>query len=405
MSESLTQVKRVAVFYPFEDILERRRGCSQRTGLMVDYLKENFEEVRVFSVNGCTDLQKGNVRYISYYQNRLISLISKVFHCLFQVLVSIITGGYQSHILWWHYKFRFDPSFIRWVKEAVNWAEVVYLEYTFLGSTVIKACKSKGVKVILTDHDVLADQITSSRLKKLVSRAELKALHAATKVVCVSSADQAVFSKLGVDAEFIPHGIDIRQFDNKQPNAFLYEYLEECYKIKLSQKNVCLFIGSHILPNISAVEKIREIARSLSPPLIPDYIYFVIAGDCCPPEKNSNFLSLGKVDAPVLRALYQIADIVLIPLQVGTGASVKTIEAMAWGKPILGTTLGFRGYPIESGVNCVVSDDFLSYPKLITELLDDVDKRHTLGENARKFAEGYDYRRLYKKYIDMVVGC
>ena len=60
-------------------------------------------------------------------------------------------------------------------------------------------------------------------------------------------------------------------------------------------------------------------------------IMFVVAGGCMHPTRTLNFISLGKIETIVLDALYTKADIILVPLTHGTGASLKSIEALAKG--------------------------------------------------------------------------
>ena len=83
--------------------------------------------------------------------------------------------------------------------------------------------------------------------------------------------------------------------------------------------------------------------------------------------------------------------------------SVKTIEAMAYGKVILGTSVGFRGYPVESGVNCVVCDNLEDYPEKIEQLLQQPEVLDSMGKKAQEFAQDYDYHLLYKTYLDLIL--
>ena len=130
---------------------------------------------------------------------------------------------------------------------------------------------------------------------------------------------------------------------------------------------------------------------------------FVIVGGCWPIEQEGNFISLGKVSDELLTYLYQRATLVLSPLSSGTGMSVKTIEAMAYGKVILGTSVGFRGYPVESGVNCVVCDNLDDYPEKIGHLIQQPEVLNRIGQQAKEFAQDYDYHLLYKTYLDLIL--
>ncbi|MCA0403737.1 MAG: glycosyltransferase [Proteobacteria bacterium] len=46
---------------------------------------------------------------------------------------------------------------------------------------------------------------------------------------------------------------------------------------------------------------------------------------------------------PSLTAFYEQMDLIISPMICGTGVNIKTIEAMAWGLPILATNIGSRG--------------------------------------------------------------
>jgi hypothetical protein len=50
-------------------------------------------------------------------------------------------------------------------------------------------------------------------------------------------------------------------------------------------------------------------------------------------------------DPPDLAPLYRRADVVVAPLAFGGGTKNKTLEAMAWGLPVVGTPQAFTGLP------------------------------------------------------------
>jgi hypothetical protein len=97
-----------------------------------------------------------------------------------------------------------------------------------------------------------------------------------------------------------------------------------------------------------------------------------------------------------------LADLVPIPLPFGTGTSLKTIEAMAGGKVVLGTVAAFRGLEVTSGMEAVIEDDLDRYPERIVGLLADDAERTRIGASARCFATQYDYRIAYRAYLKML---
>ena len=91
-------------------------------------------------------------------------------------------------------------------------------------------------------------------------------------------------------------------------------------------------------------------------------------------------------DAPDLDPLYRSADIVLAPLPHGGGTKNKTLEAMAWGLPVIGTPQAFTGLPQLDGEAFVVDPlDPLRVAKRIAVLRDDPELRLHLGLAARRY--------------------
>ncbi|MFQ5851913.1 MAG: glycosyltransferase [Candidatus Binatia bacterium] len=315
----------------------------------------------------------------------------------------VISGEGQNEniMLWLHHHYRFEPSLVRRMAEVVRWADVILLEYTFWAGPVRKLCGKK--KVILTNYDVVSHQeVRSALAKHFTIRAEMSSLKKADIVACVSDDDQRAFAQYGVNAEVIPHAIDLSQHQNALSRDALRESLRKVYGVHLPGEKIVLFVGSKFPANAQAVLAIRQIAQSLSREQMEKAAKFVVVGGCAPAEENGNFTALGKVESVVLGALYHMADLVLIPLPHGTGASVKTLEAMAYGKAILGTHVAFRGYAVEAGIHCLIYDDLANYPKLITGVLGDSERLERLGRNARMFAQAYDYRTVFNRYLDLI---
>src|SRR5260221_506632 len=60
-------------------------------------------------------------------------------------------------------------------------------------------------------------------------------------------------------------------------------------------------------------------------------------------------------DADAAR-LFAEADLFLSPITSGTGIKIKTLDAMAHGKPMLGFSAAFRGVPVENGVQAMIAE-------------------------------------------------
>jgi len=305
----------------------------------------------------------------------------------------------QAMFLWYHLEAWADPIVRRRVRRLLAGADAVLLEYGFWARIVRPECERLGLACIMTAHDVMEDAVTASPLlHRWTAGLERAARQAAGRLVAVSPDDARRFAAEGLQPVIIPNPVDLGIIDAALPNAPRAVLAAE--GLALPEGPFCLFVGSHSGPNIEAVAVLRGIAAGLvgreAAPLI------VVAGGVAPPEKAAGFLVLGRVSAAALTALYRAAAMAVIPLRGGTGASLKTLEAMAASLPVLGTAIAFRGLPVTSGQEVVVEDDTQRWPEIITALLADPPQCAGLGQAARVVAEGYDHRRVMAEYLPLL---
>ena len=111
-----------------------------------------------------------------------------------------------------------------------------------------------------------------------------------------------------------------------------------------------LFVGQNHAPNVAAMEWFLEDVW----PLIAEHHYNLkVVGPVGTSIKESlprlfeafQPCFVGPVEN--LASYYNSARCVIAPMVSGSGTSIKTIEALALGKPFVGTSKAFRGMPIE----------------------------------------------------------
>jgi glycosyltransferase involved in cell wall biosynthesis len=93
-----------------------------------------------------------------------------------------------------------------------------------------------------------------------------------------------------------------------------------------------------------------------------------------------------------LDALFATTTAMLAPFRYGTGVKVKVIEALARGRPVVGTERAFSGLPIEldGSSGCLVENDLRRWPELLRRTSDDA----RLSRGAREF-----YLRTYDREV------
>jgi glycosyltransferase involved in cell wall biosynthesis len=89
---------------------------------------------------------------------------------------------------------------------------------------------------------------------------------------------------------------------------------------------------------------------------------------------------------PDLGDLLRRAAVVLIPLAWGGGTKIKTIEAMAAGKPILTTPTGAEGLDLEDGVHAVIRDLGPGFEDMALAMLREPERFADLGRRAQVLA-------------------
>lgn len=422
--------RRVALFYPWGNFLERQSGAAVRCNLLVEKLAERAE-VRVLQ-DGSWGVQRPRLGQLCLkilahplvLIGRLLStrpgplpraapkmlrqrvtveaisprirqhLLRRLLQLLFRVLTPRSFG--QEMVLWFFIERRLDPNFKARAAELVRWADVIVVEYPFWTSLIAPLCRAEGKRLIVSNHDVLSQQVTGSGLlHRLIARLEVEGLSRGDAAVTVSETDRDWYSARGVPSLVVPNPIDYDRLAS-HPGSDPRALLSGLYDLELPPGQVCLFVGSRYQSNIAAADRMRSLATACPK------VGFVVVGDCAVPGRNGNFIALGRVDDAALALLYHLSALVLVPLDSGTGSSVKTVEAMSAGKVVLGTATAFRGLePMPPG-SLVQEDDFGHWPALIAGLLADQAQVVAMGEAARQAVRRYDYRQVFEPYIGLL---
>lgn len=87
-----------------------------------------------------------------------------------------------------------------------------------------------------------------------------------------------------------------------------------------------------------------------------------------------------------LNNYYKNVDISINPVLYGSGLKIKTVEALAYGIPMVTTSIGAQGLKEESGLSFLVADTAEEFAVAIRRLASCLDLRHQLSSNARIFA-------------------
>lgn len=119
-----------------------------------------------------------------------------------------------------------------------------------------------------------------------------------------------------------------------------------------------------------------------------DTIEIAIAGTVCEvvPQMHPNLNLQGVVDD--LDAFYRSVDLVINPQQFGTGLKIKSVEALAYGLPIVSGTVGFEGIQSDSAFHKAADPEAMV--SLIDALHDSPAKLRELSALSRTIHERRD---------------
>lgn len=153
-------------------------------------------------------------------------------------------------------------------------------------------------------------------------------------VICVTEQDAEWFRKNGAK-----NVISV----NNGTNAYLSEVKSNHY--------YALVVGSGHPPNIEGSIKYLKNAVDW----LPDHTDLIFVGTMCDslrgklgPERNESHDTtirfLGKRSDDDLNKLIESANVICLPIPYGGGSNLKTAEALVSGRPVVGTSVAFRGF-------------------------------------------------------------
>ena len=170
--------------------------------------------------------------------------------------------------------------------------------------------------------------------------------------------------------------------------------------------DVVLFVGTMgYSPNVDAV---RWFCLSIWPLIrqsFPD-LQFLIVGRNPSPEVKAlehypGVMVSGCVDD--LQPYYRKACLVVVPLRAGGGTRLKILEAMAFGRTVVSTSIGCEGLTVKHGEHLLIADDPVQFADCIMKLLNDARLRLWIANNGRSFvAEHHNWETIGNKLLNTI---
>jgi len=286
-------------------------------------------------------------------------------------------------------------------RSAFVQAEQIFMEGYLKGLT--------GVRSILSAHNVDSDaerlhtrelspaspaRALSSYRTFRYARAEHRGCRA-DAVLCVSEADGDHFRRYARNVIVAPNGVDEEFFQRGEAE---------------SPEDYVLFFGlMRYEPNAEGLLRFLREGWPVLRGRNAD-VRLVVAGggsrerlSSVAPDSRVSVLGLADDIAPLVTR----AKVVIVPVWRGGGTRLKVLEALATGRPVVGTSLGVSGIGFEHGVHGLVADEPAELALAVAELCADPVKARDLGAAGRDLAEHYRWERalapaeaLYRAYVE-----
>jgi glycosyltransferase involved in cell wall biosynthesis len=310
--------------------------------------------------------------------------------------------------------FLFNPYYYRAAYELMSRtrADVIQCQVLFTCFVGYLLKKRFGKPMVLVQENV--EYLKYKRfgspapLTYLLRELEEFGCRAADKIVAVSEADKRFMKEIyGVPdkkIEVIHHCADTELFRYDEGGRRAVRRLHNLSP----DETILTFVGKlDTIPNARAV---RYIADHLYPAILAEYpqtTFFIIGQNYeqLLGWKQSRMVFTGFVSTrrdvhPNMADYLSASDIVLIPLDSGSGTRLKILEAAACSRPIVSTEIGAEGLEFTDGEEILLTKDVdEEFIHLILGLMEDRSWRERLGERARqKLLTLYSWEREVAKF-------
>ena len=210
----------------------------------------------------------------------------------------------------------------------------------------------------------------------LVAREERRIARTWNKICVCSDADVMELKETMSKAEIM-----------KVPNTVAHNRLPERVADGTFR---CLFVGNlGFPPNIHGLNEFLEVSWPIIRAASAEFSLSIVgfnAPDDLLARSGSDGITV-HTNVPDLLPYYQLADLIIAPILFGGGTRVKIVEAMAYGRPVISTSIGAEGLNVTAGNEIFLADTMDQFGRLVVELSQDSSNLRKVAARARQFQQ------------------
>ena len=117
-------------------------------------------------------------------------------------------------------------------------------------------------------------------------------------------------------------------------------------------------------------------------------------------QRDPSLIVTGRVDD--VRGYIDEAAVYIVPLRIGGGTRLKIFEAMAMEKPVVSTSIGAEGLPVEDGADIILADTAEAFAAGVEKLLSDSQLARDVGlRGAKKVREQFGWQQVARNFAEL----
>jgi glycosyltransferase involved in cell wall biosynthesis len=280
--------------------------------------------------------------------------------------------------------------------------DCIILESIFTTPYLPTIRRNVNTKVILRSHNIehqiwnklafgeknFFKRIYLSYLSKKLYKAEIESWRSVDGIACISYDDLQFTRAL-----------------SQKPSYLLPVAMSVNEPVEMIGNELKVYhIGSmDWLPNLEAINSFIE---NTLPTVLNEFpnFEFHIAGRRMPPslhdKKIPGVVSWGEVDSA--EAFARKFQIMIVPLQSGSGIRIKILEAFAMGMAVISTEQGIRGIDVDDRKEFYLAETSEEWVAAI-QALQDPNERKRIGNNAQQFMQAsYSNSKIIQPLVQFI---